>query len=594
MLRLKKLWAKDYKNLKDLTIDFERGDGFSMLIGTNGSGKSNVLELLSGIFHDAYMEDSFTIESDYRIEYELEGKTVVINKTLKRRQFRINNILQKRISFIHQQALPKNVVAIYSGEESRLWDNFYEYFYSQYIRNTNNTSKHTEEMKLIYVNKFYWNIALFIMIFSENADITSFKESLNIQIPKFFQIKFNSNNIKKSRNLLLKNFISSVNENNKDTMKIKFPQMKRRITNLNLPDSEIFKLLIQSNLPKREKLIDDVYIEFQSGISTRDLSEGEKKLILVQAVLEFLSDEKTLLLFDEPDSHINESKKISMYHLMRKYTQAQIIVTTHSPTLTQVAKNSEKIILKKDEKNNVGIVTCSDIEAIERISDGLLTGDVNSIIFISQKPLILVEGPGDVAYIKRAVEVLSSENSKYSKIDCEYLFYGGTGNAREFMNNIQNSVSKQRKVIVIFDRDEAGGKGIKECIGKGNNRERDHGIYKYENFYYFMLPTTLEYKNDKKYDFLIEDYFSKAKKNEIVMEQIKSADGHFNGYIKDMRDHLKHELEKFRPNATAEDLAGFKVLLDRIYDIIEETTDIKVISNTQEITSIEGTNFSNQ
>ena len=43
-MKLKSLWIQEYKNLKDFQLDFEKGNHLSILIGNNGSGKSNVLE----------------------------------------------------------------------------------------------------------------------------------------------------------------------------------------------------------------------------------------------------------------------------------------------------------------------------------------------------------------------------------------------------------------------------------------------------------------------------------------------------------------------------------------------------------------------
>ena len=51
-MKLKSVYIEKYKNLSPLTIDFELGNGLTMLVGNNGSGKSNVLEAISGIFHD--------------------------------------------------------------------------------------------------------------------------------------------------------------------------------------------------------------------------------------------------------------------------------------------------------------------------------------------------------------------------------------------------------------------------------------------------------------------------------------------------------------------------------------------------------------
>lgn len=52
-MKLKRLEIKKYKNLIDFSADFESGKGLSILIGNNGSGKSNVLEAISGIFVNA-------------------------------------------------------------------------------------------------------------------------------------------------------------------------------------------------------------------------------------------------------------------------------------------------------------------------------------------------------------------------------------------------------------------------------------------------------------------------------------------------------------------------------------------------------------
>ena len=46
-MKLKRLWLNGFKNLNDFEINFERNDGITLLIGNNGSGKSNILALNS-------------------------------------------------------------------------------------------------------------------------------------------------------------------------------------------------------------------------------------------------------------------------------------------------------------------------------------------------------------------------------------------------------------------------------------------------------------------------------------------------------------------------------------------------------------------
>ena len=72
-MKLKSLWIKDYKNLKDFRLDFEKGNGLSILIGNNGSGKSNVLEAISGIFAEIYGDTIYIFNTDYELEYEAKS-----------------------------------------------------------------------------------------------------------------------------------------------------------------------------------------------------------------------------------------------------------------------------------------------------------------------------------------------------------------------------------------------------------------------------------------------------------------------------------------------------------------------------------------
>ena len=49
-MRLDKLWIDNFKNLKDVNVDFDQESFVTVLIGQNGSGKSNFVEALIKIF----------------------------------------------------------------------------------------------------------------------------------------------------------------------------------------------------------------------------------------------------------------------------------------------------------------------------------------------------------------------------------------------------------------------------------------------------------------------------------------------------------------------------------------------------------------
>ena len=60
----------EFKNLKNVTIDFDENQWVTVLIGWNGTGKSNVLEALATIFRDLIgkkKQPEFSFILQYRI-----------------------------------------------------------------------------------------------------------------------------------------------------------------------------------------------------------------------------------------------------------------------------------------------------------------------------------------------------------------------------------------------------------------------------------------------------------------------------------------------------------------------------------------------
>ncbi len=392
-MRLKKLWVKDYKNLKDFAIDFEASDGLTMIIGNNGSGKSNVLELISGIFSDAYKGSTQTkTKTHYELSYEIDNITYKIINNNRGRLYYKNNKQVARERYIETRCLPSNVIALYSGEESRLWTTYYESFYKKYIGDG--------KLKLTFINKYYWNIALLVLLLSSNNTLDDFISG-ELKINKDdVQIEFQYNTSQ----------ISHIVKNSVDELLIRinprsYNKTVSSLSELNQMlyfdkrfgedgvisyeengklDSEVFWDFTQAFMAQSNKKITDIKIKF-NGISTEQLSEGEKKLILVKAVLEFLADEKTLILMDEPDAHINEGRKHTLYDILGEYTNRHIVLTTHSPTLMNLVSSENSLILIKD---NIGHTTLMDYEKINGLRH--LTGSKFNAYL--EKPILYCEG----------------------------------------------------------------------------------------------------------------------------------------------------------------------------------------------------------
>lgn len=114
-----------YKNLEDFYIDFRNTTSYCTFIGLNGSGKSNVIEAISAVFYSLYRLASLRSPKktdhcpfDYQISY-------IHNERL----IEIENGKTNDGKKVTEDILPKNVIVNYSGEENRLWRQYYEPIY---------------------------------------------------------------------------------------------------------------------------------------------------------------------------------------------------------------------------------------------------------------------------------------------------------------------------------------------------------------------------------------------------------------------------------------------------------------------------------
>lgn len=396
-MKLKSLYIEKYKNLSPLTIDFESGNGLTMLVGNNGSGKSNVLEAISGIFHDLFKEkDGRKITCDYKLEYNLNEIDCFIEQS--------NGILRcygpkfkRRESFLEENA-PNNIIGLYSGEEDRLWTSFYESYYKAYIKRIK-MNQHQARMRLMLINKHYWNVALLTLLLSNNQTLKPFIENdLGITSTPQVELRFDFKNFDDA-NELLKTFINKINPEHKGKNKYTFEELKDKITHethldelgnevvfeTEIEDLDVFRYFTQAYMPKNDKIIKDIIIEIDDDITVEQLSEGEKKLILVKTVLEILSDEKTLVLMDEPDAHLHEIRKKNLYSMMGEYPNRQLVIATHSPTFIDVADQNQVKMLKLNDSGKAMLYEEEKLEAIRN-----LTGSrINAFL---EKPILYCEG----------------------------------------------------------------------------------------------------------------------------------------------------------------------------------------------------------
>ncbi|WP_445752788.1 AAA family ATPase [Polaribacter sp.] len=153
-MKITNLKIEGYKNLE---VQLLHNADIIALIGNNGSGKSNLLEAISYIFRSLYRSNE-NVSFDYLIEYVNSNNQKI---KIEKNRSKVTSFVDDVATINIKDYLPKKVIAIYSGEEDRLWQNCFFPFYDEYVKNINKSS-HTGILQatslmpqMLYLNKFY-------------------------------------------------------------------------------------------------------------------------------------------------------------------------------------------------------------------------------------------------------------------------------------------------------------------------------------------------------------------------------------------------------------------------------------------------------
>ena len=314
--------------------------------------------------------------------------------------------------------------------------------------------------------------------------------------------------------------------------------------------------------------INKVDIVINSQIHLENLSEGEKKLILIRSILEFVADEDSLIFMDEPDANIHEERKVCLYNQIKQYTQygRQIVMRTHSPIIAKIASENELVYLES-KQGKVDIIETEKLDLIRKLASNEWNIMEAGVFLNSEKPLVLFEGKSDIDFVKRAIELLKDDNPKYAKIDVDFLSFNGTGNAVSFIEDIRNCVSN-KKIILFFDRDDAGKKAVSEITHKDKNSKEIKNCEDYVSDDALLKCSFYPYSSEvNSGDFCVEDYFSEALIENIITDLIKTKK-HPIKEVANLPKRIKETLANKYHDYSKLEYEGFKPLLNKLLELL--------------------------
>ncbi|PFD04461.1 AAA family ATPase [Bacillus cereus] len=398
-MKITRLWIEEFRNLKHFLIEFNNDKpnisellNTTVIIGRNGSGKSNLLEAIVFIFRNLHMgiKPKFSYRINYTRnyhgkEYEICIEANALHKDRHRAyDFIINGqkITYKEFyknGHVEKKFLPKNIFAYYSGKNHRLEScfNSHEAHYKKNIL----LGRATPLRPLVYVKDIYSQFILLSYFGLKNKEGKDFlKDYLGIEgidsilfkikIPDSYDERDNTIETFYGLPIEIANYIESIYKYSLSPIYVQESKclylfIKNEVTWNRLVYNEfgdyrsVFKRLEAIYLFDCIESI-EIIVKTSKGIDVNfnEFSEGEQQLLVVFGILKLFEDKESLFLLDEPDTHLNPKWKLEYLKLLEevvgKDISSQIIISTHDPIMIGgLVKEQVRMITKNENSGHI-------------------------------------------------------------------------------------------------------------------------------------------------------------------------------------------------------------------------------------------------
>ena len=569
-----KIANKAFKNL-DISLE-NNTSGVMAFIGNNGSGKSNLLEAISAIFKHLYDKKEKDIPFNFSLTYIIGSSKDIVKITKKGSS--VTTEINSQSKSDPYNYLPKQIVAIYSGEEDRLWKKYYLPTYQEYIAKIG-VETYNNMPKMLYINKFYWHISLLCLLLNQfnNLEDTFCSEILGVENTNSIKFSFNKANYKSYKDSIVKQFVSKIDKKQEYTLE----ELRTIIEQEGYTLIDVYKFFYIAFTPADQKMLQDIVIKYNNeNLEIEDFSEGEKKMILIKAALEFAAQEDSLFILDEPDAHIHLSNKMQIKKMLEEYEQnRQVIITTHSPTLTDCLDKESIYMLDRGK-----LISAEKQKVLESISGEFWNRFQQNTFISSKSPIILlVEGKLDKIHINNAYRALKEE---YPNLNFDIFCLNSETKIQPFLSGLYESDFETDKLYIgVYDNDEAGHKSYKSFdeISQKSYKKLKENNKAHNTYFSIELPkpegTTCDCTIETMYDYT---KWEEAYQQAVQHTSGKTKDKSINKYCEDVLKDAKNILAENSNSFVKEDFKNFRKLFDLIREIAQYAKTLKDNTITNE------------
>jgi len=401
-MKLKELNLPNYKGFENFKITFDADSPITTIIGQNGVGKSNLIEIIVSIFMAIDLGEqtdfSYTLiyecrEHEIQARFDVEGSSqnLVVIDTKKRSFAYLKNNAK--------EYLPLNIFTYYSGTNERVESLFVKHqtrFYDALTKGDNQLIR-----RFFYCREVHSFFVLLAFLVDNEDASKDLLEKLHIKSlesvlfvlkkpywykgkPSKIMLEEGDERFWYSRGIV-KDFLSNlwdqaiapIDNAERKTIDFRGRSENQNRLYLFLPDKSSLENLASHYADTADlfKNIESTYIadlleDVQVTVITKDnkeltfsaLSEGERQLLTVLGLMKFTRGDESLFLLDEPDTHLNPRWKLDYFDQIKKilnfkiegskrtaWDSSQVILTTHDPMmLTSLHAKQVRVITEVD------------------------------------------------------------------------------------------------------------------------------------------------------------------------------------------------------------------------------------------------------
>jgi predicted ATPase len=382
-MRLDKLKIDRFKNLYKFKIDFDQDTPTTVIVGRNGTGKSNLLEALVIIFRDLDLGDRPAFK--YELQYFCRNHKVQIDADPARERNAVEiKVDDEPISYTRfsqdstREYLPNFVFGYYSGSSNR----FEQHFEKHQEKFSKALREHEDRplRPLFYARLVHSQFVLLSFFTEENQETFHLlEEHLRIKAldsalfimkkpnwkgdeekgdPRFWYARgVVSTFLDKLYGIALAPMRLNPSRSEENLyLYLQNTAALRKLAGSYPNQQEFFKALESTYI---SDLISEVRIrvhmdDANGSLTFRELSEGEQQLLMVLGLLRFTKEDESLFLLDEPDTHLNPAWSLRYLELISAFVGDQqsshVLIATHDPLVIAGLEREQVQLMQRDEK----------------------------------------------------------------------------------------------------------------------------------------------------------------------------------------------------------------------------------------------------